>query len=115
MLFYLKTTEKRYDPPEYRFEIIFLFNSSTPTEMNSSTILNDPNIPTEMKESSDNKHAKGKNKVHGQPDENSIAAEEITPPHEKRSLFQPSNVPIEAESKPKKRLTWAIKLMIKPL
>lgn len=68
LLFYLKVTKKHHNPPEYGFEIIFVFNSSTSitdsnasttmTEINPSTITSDINNQGEMNESTNDKDPK---------------------------------------------------------
>lgn len=106
LFFYLKVTKKCHNPPEYCSEIIFIFNSSTTiTDSNASNTITgiNPSNPAGMKESSINKDAKSKNKMYSQASEVSTHTKEITLQNAKRSLFQPSNVITETNSKSQKK------------
>ncbi|XP_022886260.1 uncharacterized protein LOC111402301 isoform X2 [Olea europaea var. sylvestris] len=114
LLFYLKAIQKKKDPPEYRYEIIFIFNpitssadvesSSAMIEVNPSTIGSDVKDSTQMNTSLD---TKAKHKVHNTNAELSTNMKEITVPSAKRPLFQKPDENIQMESKAKKENTKA--------
>lgn len=107
-LFYLKATQKRQNPSECHFEIIFAFDSSaTMIDDEPSIAISKPNhvanilsisTPAESAENVDNKDMHSKEKTHPLTTETFKNIQAVTRTNSKRSLFGSDDI---AETKSK--------------
>lgn len=101
-LFYLKVTPRSQNPPEYRYEIIFIFNSSTTTDIDSSsTIIELDSSLVTTDDSSNKTSTKSKEKMCMTDNQDSTNADEVLAPNAKRALFQTRDQKTETRSKKK--------------
>lgn len=110
LLFYIKVAQKRQNPAESHFEIIFAFNSS------GTMIENQPLIPmtetnplantvsnsADSDENIGNKSTKSKGKTRSSTTELFGNTQEVTITNPKRSLFRSDNT-VQTDTKPQKK------------